>query len=45
MPSSVAGTLQSPFAFTGTLEKIVVDVSGELIEDKGAERRTVMAHQ
>ena len=34
-----------PFAFTGQLEKIVVDVSGDLIDDKDARMRSVMAHQ
>jgi hypothetical protein len=34
-----------PFAFTGALEKVVVDVSGDLIEDKESELRAVMAHQ
>ena len=36
---------RAPFAFTGQLEKIVVDVSGELYEDKDAQMRAVMAHQ
>ena len=43
--STVTADYPSPFAFTGTLEKVVVDVSGELIEDKSAEMRSVMAHQ
>jgi len=43
--STVTTDYQAPFTFTGTLEKIVVDVSGELIEDKAAEMRSVMAHQ
>jgi arylsulfatase A-like enzyme len=43
--SAVTTDYQAPFAFTGKLEKIVVDVSGELIEDKGAQMRSVMAHQ
>ena len=32
--STVTTDYQAPFAFTGELEKVVVDVSGELIEDK-----------
>ena len=36
---------RAPFAFTGQLENIVVDVSGELLEDKDAKMRAVMAHQ
>ena len=43
--SAVTTDYRAPFAFTGELEKIVVDVSGDLIEDKGAEMRSVMAHQ
>ena len=43
--STVTAAYPSPFAFTGTLEKVVVDVSGELLEDKNAEMRSVMAHQ
>jgi len=43
--STVTADYQAPFAFTGTLEKVIVDVSGELIEDKGAALRSVMAHQ
>jgi hypothetical protein len=43
--SAVTNDYQAPFAFTGQLEKIVLDVSGERIEDKNAELRAVMAHQ
>jgi arylsulfatase A-like enzyme len=43
--SAVTTDYRAPFAFTGRLEKIVVDVSGDVIEDKGAEMRSVMAHQ
>jgi len=43
--STVTTDYRAPFAFTGQLEKIVVDVSGELIEDQGAKMRAVMAHQ
>jgi arylsulfatase len=43
--STVTTAYPSPFAFTGELEKVVVDVSGELIEDKGAQMRAVMGHQ
>ena len=35
----------SPFRFTGRLEKVVVDVSGELIVDPEAELRAHMARQ
>ena len=43
--SAVTTDYSAPFPFTGKLDKIVVDVSGELIEDKAAEMRSVMAHQ
>jgi arylsulfatase A-like enzyme len=43
--SAVTSDYEAPFAFTGALEKVIVDVSGDLIEDKGAALRTVMAHQ
>ena len=43
--SSVTTDYEAPFAFTGHLEQVVVDVSGELIEDKASELRTVMARQ
>lgn len=34
-----------PFSFKGKRHKVIVDVSGELIEDKEARMREVMAHQ
>jgi arylsulfatase len=43
--SPVCGDYTAPFDFAGGLEKIVVDVSGELLEDKAAQMRAVMAHQ
>jgi hypothetical protein len=43
--SAVTADYRAPFPFTGDLEKVVVDVSGHLIEDKAAEMRTVMARQ
>jgi len=43
--SVVTTDYEGPFAFTGVLEKVVVDVSGELIEDKDAQMRSMMAHQ
>ena len=36
---------QAPFAFSGQLDHVVIDVSGELLEDKHAEMKSVMAHQ
>ncbi len=41
----VAPDYQSPFAFTGTLESVTFDVSGDLLEDKDAQMRVVMARQ
>ena len=35
--SAVTTDYEAPFAFTGTLEQVVVDVSGDLIEDKSAD--------
>ena len=35
----------SPFEFTGVLHRVTFDVSGELVRDKEAEMRAVMAHQ
>jgi arylsulfatase len=34
-----------PFEFTGTIHRVIVDVSGELIVDSEAELRAVMARQ
>jgi arylsulfatase A-like enzyme len=43
--SPVSPEYTSPFRFTGRLEKVVVDVSGELIVDSEAELRMHMARQ
>ncbi len=43
--SPVTPDYPSPFKFTGHLEKVVVDVSGELIVDPEAELRMHMARQ
>ncbi len=43
--SSVTTEYSAPFAFTGKLEHVVVDVSGDVIEDKEAQLKAVMAHQ
>ena len=43
--SPVTPDYTSPFKFTGRLEKVVVDVSGELIVDSEAELRAPMARQ
>jgi arylsulfatase len=36
---------EPPFAFTGTLKRVLVDVSGEAIEDKEAKMRMYLARQ
>ena len=41
----IAGRYQSPFAFTGTLHSVTIDVSGTVIEDEEATLRMVMARQ
>ena len=43
--SSVTPEYQSPFRFTGTIHRVTVDVSGELIVDEEAELRMHMARQ
>ncbi len=43
--STVTTQYPTPFAFTGTIHDVVIDVSGELILDKDAAMRSVMAHQ
>ncbi len=43
--SRVSSQYVSPFAFTGTIHDVIVDVSGDLLEDKDAAMRTVMARQ
>ena len=34
-----------PFVFTGTIDSVTVDVSGDLIKDTEAEMRMIMARQ
>jgi arylsulfatase len=43
--SPVVPDYTAPFAFTGTLHKVTVDLSGELIKDGDAELRRAMARQ
>lgn len=43
--SPVTRDYTSPFAFTGTIEHVTIDVSGELIHDPEAELRAHMARQ
>jgi arylsulfatase len=43
--SPVSSEYQSPFPFTGKMQKVEVDVSGELIQDQEAEMRAIMAKQ
>ncbi len=41
----VTDEYEPPFEFTGTIHKVVIDVSGELIRDTEAEMRAIMARQ
>ena len=43
--STVANDYKAPFRFTGTLHKVTVDLSGELISDPEAELKLHMARQ
>ena len=41
----LAHVYEPPFAFTGTIHEVVIDVAGELIEDSEAAMRRLMAQQ
>ena len=43
--SPVTSDYTSPFAVTGTIDHVTVDVSGELIKDDEAELRVHLARQ
>jgi arylsulfatase A-like enzyme len=43
--SPVMPDYETPFAFTGTVKKALVDVTGELIEDKAAQMKIYLARQ
>jgi arylsulfatase len=43
--ATVTPDYKSPFAFTGTIHKVTVDVSGELIKDDEATVRMLLARQ
>jgi arylsulfatase len=43
--SSVTPDYTSPFPFTGTIDHVTIDVSGELTEDPEAELRVHLARQ
>ncbi len=43
--SPITTDYTSPFAFTGTIDHVTIDVSGELIEDPEAELRVHLARQ
>jgi arylsulfatase len=43
--STVTDAYKGPFAFTGKLDSVAVDVSGEMIHDPAATMRNIMAHQ
>jgi arylsulfatase len=42
---AVTPDYKAPFAFTGQLDKVTIDLSGELIHDSDAEMRMAMARQ
>jgi len=41
----IEGAYESPFAFTGTIHDVTIDVSGDLIEDEEALLRQLLARQ
>jgi hypothetical protein len=43
--TAIAAAYQAPFAFTGTLHTVTIDLSGDLIIDTEAEMRIAMARQ
>ncbi len=43
--SAVTDAYRAPFPFTGQLEHVAVDVSGDVIEDSEAQMKAIMAHQ
>jgi arylsulfatase len=43
--SPVTDKYEAPFAYTGQLNNVTIDVSGELIRDTEAEMRSIMARQ
>jgi arylsulfatase A-like enzyme len=43
--SPITSRFRGPFEFTGTIHSVTVDVTGDLIADKEAQMRAVMAHQ
>jgi arylsulfatase len=43
--SPVTPAYAPPFAFTGSLEEVTVDVSGELIPDGESEMRLILSRQ
>ena len=43
--SAVTDQYEAPFAFTGTLEQVAVDVSGDVLEDSEAAMKAIMARQ
>jgi arylsulfatase len=43
--SPVIDDYETPFRFTGTIHRVIIDLSGELITDPEAELRLHMARQ
>jgi arylsulfatase len=42
---AVTHKYEAPFKFTGTIKQVIIDISGELIEDDEAKVRMLMARQ
>ena len=43
--SSVTPEYQPPFRYTGRIERVIVDISGEHVEDYESEMRIALAKQ
>jgi arylsulfatase len=43
--SPVTTDYEPPFKFTGKIHSVIVDISGDLIHDREAEMRMIMARQ
>jgi arylsulfatase len=43
--SPVTDSYEGPFPFTGKLDQVAIDVSGNLIEDREAQMRSIISHQ
>jgi arylsulfatase len=41
----VSSSYEPPFAFTGSLHRVIVEVAGEPVRDEEAEMRAILARQ